>query len=180
MFHLLRRQMKRNYRKPLVVMSPKGLLRSPLAASPLSDMAGSIRFRPVLDSETNEPSARRVILCSGKHYYTLSERLTAAPDPDIALVRVEELSPFPYRQLAGVLGKYTNAHLVWAQEEPRNQGAWSYVRPRIEEVLGGMGRQARVRYAGRKEGATVAVAVGEWHKREVEEIVRDALGDSAR
>lgn len=175
LFHLLRRQMLRNYRKPLVIISPKGLLRSPAAASPLSDMEEGTQFQPVLDSHVEPSHAKRLIFCSGKHYYTLSERLAKDGNTSATLVRIEELSPFPYNETRQVLEKYKDAEVVWAQEEPRNQAAWPHVRPRLEDLLKDLGRDAQIRYAGRKEAATVAVAVGEWHKKEVEDIINQAL-----
>ncbi|WRT65523.1 oxoglutarate dehydrogenase (succinyl-transferring), E1 component [Kwoniella shivajii] len=175
MFHILRRQMKRNYRKPLIVASPKGLLRSPLAASSLSEMTPGNTFQPIIEGPTNS-SADRVVLCTGKHYYTLLEHVTKTDKmSSVNMVRVEELSPFPYSELENTLSKYKNKEIVWAQEEPSNQGAWSYVKPRLEGILEKVGYEGTIRYAGRKVGATTAVAVGEWHKREVEEIVKAAL-----
>ncbi|ORX36355.1 Thiamin diphosphate-binding protein [Kockovaella imperatae] len=175
LFHLLRRQMLRNYRKPLIIASPKGLLRSPVAASPLSDMGPSTSFQFVLDSSTNSKDAKTLVLCSGKHYYTLSEALGTGAE-SIALVRVEELSPFPRQAIKSILDKYTQAKkIVWAQEEPENQGPWPFVRSRLEDVLRDSGRDSRVEYVGRKSCPTVAVAVGEWHKREAQEIVQGVL-----
>lgn len=144
------------------------------AASTLESMEEGTSFQPVLESEPNH-SATRVILCSGKHYYTLLDHFTKISAlGDISLVRVEELAPFPRVQLKEALSKYTQVKkVVWAQEEPENQGAWTYVQPRLDEILreldiGG----GRAVYAGRKTCPTVAVAVGAWHKREVEEIAR--------
>ena len=148
-----------------------------LAASLLSDMAPGTRFRPVLE-ESSDPAAKRVILCSGKHYYPLSEHL-ATPEAnitqDIAIIRIEELSPFPYRELTRALSKYNDPQIVWAQEEPENQGAWTYVRPRLEGILHGLGKRDRVVYAGRKSSAAVATGVGGWHKAEVAELLRLAV-----
>ncbi|WVR03985.1 oxoglutarate dehydrogenase (succinyl-transferring), E1 component [Kwoniella sp. DSM 27419] len=158
MFHLLRRQMLRNYRRPLIIASPKGLLRSP----------------PIIEGPASA-SGSPVILCSGKHYYTLFEHLSKADKLSSAtLIRLEELSPFPYAELEASLGKLSvgdGRQVIWAQEEPENQGAWTYVKPRLEEVLSKVNYEGKVKYAGRKSGATTAVAVGEWHKKEVEEIV---------
>jgi probable 2-oxoglutarate dehydrogenase E1 component DHKTD1 len=143
-------------------------------------------FQPVLECEHNpSPSATtRLILCSGKHYYTLLDHLSQSQNESLractSLIRIEELSPFPRAQLRDILGKYikNDVKVIWAQEEPENQGAWTFVKPRIEEVLrdsasGGTGIE--VGYAGRKSGATVATAVGDWHKRELKEIVDDAF-----
>lgn len=94
---------------------------------------------------------------------------------EVALVRVEELSPFPRKDLKEVLEKYDNAHIVWAQEEPETQGPWTYVRPRVEDLLRGLGRETFIRYAGRRTAATVATGVGAWHKAEVAEILKYAL-----
>jgi len=166
--------MLRNYRKPLIVASPKGLLRSPAAASALSDMAPGTGFQPVIDLNTNPSNPDRLILCSGKHYYTLAEALAKRP-ANVALVRIEELSPFPYKALEIVLGRCPNAAVTWAQEEPENQGAWTFIRPRIEETIRALGRKEAVSYRGRKSCATVATGVSSWHKREVEDIIREAL-----
>lgn len=137
-------------------------------------MAEGTSFQPVLDTDPN-PAAERIILCSGKHYYTLLEHFTKLEASDnVSLVRVEELSPFPRKQLKETLAKYTKADkVIWAQEEPENQGAWTYVQPRVDEVLRDLGiRGGRAIYAGRKTCPTVAVAVGDWHKKEVEELAR--------
>lgn len=116
-----------------------------------------------------------MVLCSGKHYYTLAEAIGKNDIKDIAVVRVEELSPFPYEELEDVISAYgPTIPVVWAQEEPGNQGAWTYVRPRIDSVLSSMGAMP-VQYAGRKAAATTAVGVGAWHKAEAAEIVRAAL-----
>ena len=170
LYHLLRRQMVRNYRKPLIVASPKGLLRSPAAASPIEEMGPNTSFRSVLDDPIRPAPPSRVILVSGKHYYTLAD---ANGRDDAALVRIEELSPFPREELAKVLSRY-DAPVVWAQEEPENQGAWTYVRPRINEVLKGLNRD-EVAYRGRSTCPTTAVGVGAWHKAEAEQIVRAAF-----
>jgi probable 2-oxoglutarate dehydrogenase E1 component DHKTD1 len=137
-------------------------------------MAPGTTFQPILDIESNPPHPERLVLCSGKHYYTLAEALGKQP-ADVALVRIEELSPFPRKELEEVLDKYSSADIVWAQEEPENQGAWPFVRPRIEETLRSMSRSDMVLYRGRESCATVATGVSSWHKREAEEIVRQAL-----
>ena len=139
-------------------------------------MSSSTSFQPVLDSPTNSPEAKTLVFCSGKHYYTLSEALSSASISSIALVRLEELSPFPRQAFLAMLEKYTQAEkVVWAQEEPENQGPYSYVRPRLESILRDTGRTGELLYVGRKSCPTVAVAVGEWHKRETEEIVKGVL-----
>ncbi|KDN44708.1 dehydrogenase E1 and transketolase domain-containing protein 1 [Tilletiaria anomala UBC 951] len=193
-FHALRRQMKRNYRKPLIIAAPKGLLRSPHAASTLQDFAPGTRFQSVLDDPRFSADASQVekmVLCSGKHYYTLVEQRAAMKlDEHVALVRLEELSPFPFEQLRSVLGRYkhlfaaasevgSNAsgpHIVWAQEEPRNQGAWVHVSLRLQALLDEVGASGlRLAYRGRKECAVPAVGVSKWHKKEVEEMMADVF-----
>lgn len=174
LYHLLRRQIVRNYRKPLIIASPKGLLRAPIAASPLSAMGEGTRFAPVI-ADPVEGMASRVIICSGKHYYTLLEAARAKEMDDVAFIRVEELSPFPTTQLADALSQHPpSTPVIWAQEEPANQGAWGFVRPRIDAILEERGSTPAT-YAGRKACATTATGVGAWHKREMEEIVHDAL-----
>lgn len=140
-------------------------------------MGPGTSFQPVLDTDPNY-SAKRAILCSGKHYYTLLDHFTKTSAlSQVSLIRVEELSPFPRTQLREVLGKYKEVEkVVWAQEEPENQGAWGYVQPRLDEILRdlaastGNGKEMRTIYAGRKTCGTVATAIGAWHKKEVEQI----------
>jgi probable 2-oxoglutarate dehydrogenase E1 component DHKTD1 len=144
------------------------------AASELDTMTPGTSFQPILDTDPNH-AATRVVLCSGKHYYTLLEHLTKVGALDkVSLIRVEELSPFPRKQLGEVLAKYSKADkIIWAQEEPENQGAWPYVQSRIDGVLRKLDLGVKwTTYAGRKSCPTVAVAVGAWHKKEVEEIAR--------
>ncbi|KII87937.1 hypothetical protein PLICRDRAFT_92812 [Plicaturopsis crispa FD-325 SS-3] len=180
-FHLLRRQMRRNYRKPLVVAAPKGLLRLPAASSSLADMNPGTRFQPVLDDphlSLPKEEVQRVLLLTGKLFYELAKHrssLPPSPSPsNIALIRIEELSPFPFRALADVLKQYKGAMEVWwAQEEPRNQGAWGHVRERVgavvEEALGR--RRVGVEYKGRREDAVPAPGIGEVYRRQQEEVV---------
>lgn len=138
-------------------------------------MAPGTSFRPVLDLETNPHTPDRLILCSGKHFYTLQEALSARSSANVALVRIEELSPFPREEIKRIFEKYSNAEVVWAQEEPENQGAWTHLRPRLEDCMREVGMDERVAYRGRKSRATVAVGVGAWHKQEVKEIAEQAF-----
>lgn len=136
-------------------------------------MGEGTRFRPVIADQVD--SASKVLLCTGKHYYTLREALDKEEVTDVALVRIEELSPFPYEELEDALSQYPpSSPVVWAQEEPENQGAWNYIRPRVDKLLSDRGSEM-VGYAGRRGGATTAVGVGAWHKKEAEEIVAAAL-----
>ncbi|KAK1228005.1 hypothetical protein PQX77_008968 [Marasmius sp. AFHP31] len=178
-FHLLRRQMKRNYRKPLIVAAPKGLLRLSAAASSLSDLESGTKFQPVLDDPMgNHGTAKRVVVLSGKIYYDLvKERQTRKADNDVAFVRLEELAPFPFHALEKVLRKYTNApEFVYLQEEPRNQGAWPHVQERLAEVLKVVGDgSGRVEYRGRKESALPAPGIGKLYKQQQESVIRSAF-----
>ncbi|KAL5522783.1 hypothetical protein ACEPAG_8801 [Sanghuangporus baumii] len=181
-FHLLRRQMKRNYRRPLIVAAPKGLLRLPAAGSSLTDLEPHNRFRAVIDdSAVNDPaSVKRVIILSGKIFYELvKERATLGlhDSNKLAFIRIEELSPFPYRLLASVLRRYPNAQEWWfVQEEPRNQGPWPHVSFRLEEVRKSIGAHTKViRYIGRKEDAVPAAGVGKVFKRQQTTILRETF-----
>jgi len=179
-FHALRRQLKRNFRKPLIIMTPKSLLRHKLAVSSLSDMAEGSKFRFVLP-ETDElappPAVRRVVLCSGKIYYDLLQGRRDAGVQDVAIVRVEQLYPFPRMGLARALSNYPKAEIVWCQEEPENMGSWWYIERRIERVLNEIGRHGtRPRYLGRVEAASPATGHHKTHLLEQERIVREAIG----
>jgi 2-oxoglutarate dehydrogenase E1 component len=182
-FHLLRRQMKRDFRKPLILMSPKSLLRHPLAVSALEDLAGG-SFRPVIDSiqasQEQEPGAggngrgaRRLILCSGKVFYDLWERRQELQAEDIAIVRLEQLYPFPGDVLAGVLERYRNVQeLLWAQEEPENRGALRYVREQFLKAL----PDRRLEFVSRRASASPAVGSHRKHIAEQRRLVDEALG----
>ncbi|MGA1394202.1 MAG: hypothetical protein ACO38W_13705, partial [Phycisphaerales bacterium] len=131
-FHLYRRQMLQPFRKPLIIMSPKSMLRLPAAASPVREFLEG-RFEPVLDDPRgDDPSAvKRVLLCCGKIYHELDAAREQRPDSAVAIVRIEQLNPFPGEQLQSILDRFPNAErTIWVQEEPKNQGAWSFVAPR--------------------------------------------------
>ncbi|XP_047531885.1 probable 2-oxoglutarate dehydrogenase E1 component DHKTD1 homolog, mitochondrial [Vanessa atalanta] len=171
-FHLLRRQVVRNYRKPLVVVAPKILLRLTDAVSPLSEFAPGTHFKPVIgDSIANPLNVKRVVLVSGKHYYELNKERVKAKIDDVAIIRVESLSPFPLQALQTELAKYSNARkFIWSQEEHRNMGAWTFIKPRFENLLG-----KKLIYAGRSEAATPAVGTSKLHRAEVEHVLREPL-----
>lgn len=168
-FHLLRRQMVRNFRKPLVVMAPKMLLRYPACVSTLADMAPGTSFQSVLgDASVKNPSGvKKVIFVCGKHFYALAKERETKNLKDVAIVRLEEICPFPAARLQEELRKYPNAtEFIWSQEEQRNSGAWTFVAPRFENVVG-----VRLKYVGRPPLATPAIAIGERHKAEAEEVI---------
>ena len=178
-FHALRRQINRGFRKPLVIMTPKSLLRHKKAVSTLDEFGPGTSFNRVLP-ETGELVARtkvkRVVLCSGKVYYDL---LAARDDMNIgnvALVRMEQLYPFPSVSLAKELKKYPNAEVVWCQEEPRNMGAWAYLDRRLEELLGNVDiKVERPNYVGRSEAASPATGSFGKHTKEQQALVEEAL-----
>ncbi|HET9016131.1 MAG TPA: 2-oxoglutarate dehydrogenase E1 component [Thermomicrobiaceae bacterium] len=176
-FHLLRKQagLLRGAPRPLVVMTPKSLLRHPLAGSPLESLAEG-HFSPVLDdAEAAERRAEvgRVVLCSGKVYVDLVGSEARAATPQVAIVRIEQLYPFPADDLRAVVESYPNAReLVWLQEEPENMGAWRFLRPRLEQVLG---PDQQLRYVGRPERASPAEGLHELHEIEQSRIVREAF-----
>ena len=178
-FHALRRQLKRNFRKPLVLMTPKSLLRHKLAVSGLREFTAGSHFQTVIgeiDPIAPPDRVKRVVLCSGKVYYDLlAERRELGID-DVAIVRVEQLYPFPVLSLPKVLGQYVNAQVAWCQEEPENMGAWSFVDRRLERVLGGLDIAAkRPVYVGRPEAASPATGLAKTHAAEQAALVRTAL-----
>ncbi|OZA94238.1 MAG: hypothetical protein B7X57_02215 [Erythrobacter sp. 34-65-8] len=183
-FHLLRRQMVRMFRKPLVIMTPKSLLRHPMAKSSASEFMGDHHFMRI-KSDTKDiadDKVRRLVLCSGKVAYDLIEKRDAEKIDDVSIVRIEQLYPFPGEPLALRLSRM--AHLedvVWCQEEPRNNGAWFFVEPLIEEALAAAGAQVeRARYAGRTASASPATGLASRHASEQAALIAHALGTSVR
>jgi 2-oxoglutarate dehydrogenase E1 component len=174
MYHMLRRQMVRPLRKPLIVMTPKSLLRHKLAVTPLEDLARG-RFRTVLDEVDDlDPAAvKRIVFCSGKVYFDLLEQRRADGITHVALVRLEQLYPFPADEYQEVLDRYPNAReIVWCQEEPQNQGAWYQIRHRLQEPLSS---RDLVFYAGRAGAAAPAAGIYQVHVEQQQRLVRAAL-----
>jgi 2-oxoglutarate dehydrogenase E1 component len=174
LFHALRRQIHRAFRKPLLVLSPKSLLRYAPSFSPLAELAEGA-FRPVLDDpRAPAPEAvRRVIVCAGKIFYGLDAALVESRRVDVALVRLEQVYPFPSSELAAALARYPQtAEVLWVQEEPANQGAWSFVRPLISPLLG---PELRFGYIGRQEAASPATGLYRIHQAEERAILEQAL-----
>jgi 2-oxoglutarate dehydrogenase E1 component len=175
-FHALRRQLKRNFRKPLVIFTPKSLLRHKLAVSRLEEMSEGTAFRfviPEIDAIATPDAVRRVVLCSGKVYYDLLAERREKGISDVAILRLEQLYPFPEKTLTRELAPYRNAELVWCQEEPENAGAWTFVDRRLEKALGG-GR--RPRYVGREAAASPATGSARAHAAQQAALVAEALG----
>ncbi|MBU6448800.1 MAG: 2-oxoglutarate dehydrogenase E1 component [Rhodospirillales bacterium] len=178
-FHALRRQMKRNFRKPLVLMTPKSLLRHKLAVSPLSDFAEGTCFKFVLpetDGLVAAEEVKRVVLCSGKVYYDLLAERRERGIMDVAIIRLEQLYPFPAKALKAAIEGYKNAEIVWCQEEPENNGAWFFVDRRIETVLNCLNNKAtRPRYVGRVAMASPAPGLAKVHLAGQAALVNEAL-----
>lgn len=178
-FHALRLQIVSKDRKPLVVMSPKSLLRHKLAVSKIDEFS-KVNFRALIaESEklVSNDKIKRVVLCSGKVYYDLLETRQANKINDIALIRLEQLYPFATKELTQELKKYSNAEIYWCQEEPKNMGAWHFVDDYIEEVLLQIKHKStRAKYAGRIASASPATGYGSYHSREQKQLISQALG----
>jgi 2-oxoglutarate dehydrogenase E1 component len=178
-FHLLRRQIRRNYRKPLVVMSPKSLLRHKLCVSKLADMGPGSRFLRVIpetEAIARPDKVRRIVFCSGKVYYDLIEARTREGIDDVAVVRVEQLYPWPRQRILEQISRYPNAEVFWCQEEPANMGSWLFVLPRFIYILQELKRDRWLpTFAGRKAAASPATGLFKSHLEEQSRLVQQAL-----
>ena len=177
MFHILRRQALRSYRKPLIIFMSKRLLRFKDSMSPLENFLEGTTFRPVISDtvqRADNKSVQRVIMCAGQVYYDLAKaREDAGLQDKVAIIRTEQLYPFPYAEAEAELAKFPNAtEILWAQEEPKNQGAWYQTRHRLE-ALAKDGQ--KVRFAGRPASASPAVGYASKHKAQLEQLLADAL-----
>jgi 2-oxoglutarate dehydrogenase E1 component len=170
-FHILRRQMKAPYRKPLVIMTPKSLLRLPQAVSSLEDLESG-RYDPVLDDPDPVDAVRTVIICSGKIFYQLAARRDAIKKKHTAIIRLEQFYPFPKTQLEATLKKYSRAKTwLWVQEEPENMGGWQFIGPRLERLTG-----RAFQYVGRRPASSPASGFPAIYRKEQEAISREAIG----
>ncbi|XP_037921992.1 probable 2-oxoglutarate dehydrogenase E1 component DHKTD1 homolog, mitochondrial [Hermetia illucens] len=169
-YHALRRQILRNFRKPLIVVAPKVLLRLSDATSSHDDLAPGTHFKNVIgDDIANVQDVRKVIFCSGKHYYNLNSERLANRITDVAIIRLESLAPFPIKEIQTEIAKYKNCRkFIWSQEEARNMGAWSFVRPRFEYLTG-----KAIIYSGREEAPTAATGIGKVHRIEAEQVAKE-------
>ena len=183
-FHVLRRQMLRPFRKPLVIMTPKSLLRHPMAKSSAQYFQGDSHFMRILSDKTEieDKKVKRLVLCSGKVAYDLMEKRDEEGIDDVSIVRIEQLYPFPGEPLAVRLKRMTNLEeVVWCQEEPKNNGAWFFVESRIEDALTASGHKGmRPSYAGREPGASPATGFAARHQAQQQALVSVALGLSTR
>ncbi len=172
-FHVLRRQVRRDFRKPLIVMTPKSLLRNPVAVSPVEQLVTG-RFHDVLDDAAADPEkVRRVLVCSGKVYYDLLKSRDAAPHArEVAIVRLEQFYPWPADAMKAALSRYRGAReWVWVQEESQNMGGWTFAAPRLQELMG-----VQFQYVGRDASASPATGLHHIHDREQAELVEAAIG----
>ena len=186
-FHALRRQMHRPFRKPLIVLTPKSLLRHKKCVSFLTDMGPSNSFHRVLRDQAEvvpgatsielvpDDQIKRVVLCTGKVYFDLMEEREKRGEKRIQILRIEQLYPFPENVLAQELNRFPKADLVWCQEEPKNQGAWNFIKPRIEETVAKLGGKASPRYVGRPEYASTAAGLMKQHLAELAAFLNEAL-----
>ena len=187
-FHILRRQLHRKFRKPLILMTPKSLLRHKRVLSRLDELGPDTTFHRILwdDAQLDgyskiklKPDAdvKRVVLCSGKVYFDLFEKREETGNDDVYILRVEQLYPVPARALIAELSRFKNAEIVWCQEEPKNMGGWSFIAPNIEWVLAHTGSTFKAaRYAGRAASASTATGLLSQHVKEQSALVADALG----
>ena len=185
-FHILRRQLHRDFRKPLVLMTPKSLLRHKLAVSNAEDFTTGSSFHRLMwddaqkgNSDTSlvkDDKIKRVVMCSGKVYYDLLEERDARGIDDIYLLRVEQFYPFPAQSAVQELERFKDAEVIWCQEEPKNQGAWTFIEPNIEWVLGKIdARHTRPKFVGRAASASPATGLASTHKKQQAALVNDAL-----
>lgn len=177
-FHVLRRQLHRPYRKPLIVLTPKSLLRHKRVVSELKAFELGSHFLPIIPDDLPPDSIKRMILCSGKVYYDLLEAREAKEIQDVGIVRLEELYPFPHEALVELLKAYRGVEIIWCQEEPKNMGAWIFLDRRLEAVA----REAfsdeskAVLYVGRAEAASPATGLLTRHLFEQAQLIDQALG----
>jgi 2-oxoglutarate dehydrogenase E1 component len=187
-FHILRRQIHRDFRKPLILMTPKSLLRHKKAVSSLSEMADGSSFHRVLHDDAQsrpeisgieivpDDKIRRVVLCSGKVYYDLLDGREKRKINDVYLMRLEQFYPWPMKSMITELGRFKNADLVWCQEEPKNMGGWTFVDPWLELTLDRTEMKVkRARYAGRPASASTAAGLMSRHLKELETFLEDAF-----
>ncbi|KAI5958364.1 KGD1 [Candida theae] len=178
-FHLLRRQMHRQFRKPLILFFSKSLLRHPLARSNLSDFTGDSQFQWIIQDVLGDKSeVKRLVLCTGQIHAAMHKRREQTKDNSTAFIKIEQLNPFPFAQLRDALNEYPNIEdLVWAQEEPLNMGAWSFVEPRVDVVLEKTDKHAglKLRYAGRDPSASIAAGTKAKHLAEEEEVLNEVF-----
>mmetsp|Transcript_10658 Transcript_10658/g.16169 ORF Transcript_10658/g.16169 Transcript_10658/m.16169 type:complete len:1087 (+) Transcript_10658:165-3425(+) len=182
-FHALRRQVHRDFRKPMIVVSPKNLLRLKHCTSTLEDMGPGSRFIRVYDEQDvaiseNADNVKTLVLCTGQIYYELLSEREDRGKTDVAIVRLEQIAPFAFDRVAEITKKYPNAEIVWAQQEPKNMGAYSYIHPRVETATRETnGEEKRPRYVGRQVSSAPATGMSKVHKKEFDDIMTGVFGE---
>lgn len=179
-FHVLRSQMRRPFRKPLVVVAPKKLLKLRAAGSDIEEFGEGLRFKKVIGdtSKTLVPAdkVRKVIFCSGQVFYDLENHREKNNIKDVAIVRVEQLAPFPFHNIEQETSSYKNARFMWVQEEPKNQGPFDFVRVRLNNWLEKRGgKQVYIDYSGRSISASTATGYGKQHNAELAQLLEGAF-----
>ena len=179
-FHALRRQQYRDFRKPLIVVSTKALLRHKLATSNIEDFVTGTQFQNTYDETYPQElvaasDIKKIVFCSGKFYYELLEERRNNDIKDVVLLRIEQLSPFPFDHIAKYIKKYNNAHVVWCQEEPKNQGAWNYVKDRINNCIQSSGQNKVIKYYGRPTMASTAEGYNQRHIIQQNKIIKNVF-----
>jgi len=172
-FHILRRQIALPFRKPLIMMTPKSLLRHPEARSSFDDMAPGTSFQRIITDPLGQSNCKKIVFCCGKVYYDLKKaRSERSLDSNVAIVRVEQVAPFPYDVILEESNKHPDAEFVWAQEEHKNQGCWTYVEPRFRALF----PNKHIRYAGRVVAASPATGSKHQHYKEQAQLYEDTFG----
>jgi len=181
-FHVLRRQIHRDFRKPLIVISPKNLLRHKRCVSNIEDMGPGSQFKRVIGEtdeaiSNNAENVKSLVFCTGQIYYELLSEREGRGAQDVAIVRLEQIAPFAFDKVAEECAKYPNAEIVWAQQEPKNMGAYSYVAPRVETTTRELNKnEKKARYVGRPVSAAPATGMGKVHQKEYEDILTGVFG----
>ena len=178
-FHVLRTHMRMPFRKPLVVIAPKKLLRFKGACSDIEDFGEGTRFQPIIGDKMKNLKApeqvKKVVLCSGQVYFDLEAQREKDQRTDVAILRVESLCPFPFKEIISELKQYKNATVTWAQEEPKNAGSWLYVEPRLRNIREFLKQDEDIAYAGRPIMAATAVGFTKTHNDQLSELIKDAF-----
>ena len=178
-FHILRRQLLRDFRKPLVMMTPKSTLRHKKNISSIDDFINGSSFHRILTdnlSARQYKETKRLVLCSGKIYFELQDHIDATNIKNVNIIRIEQLYPFPYKTLEEEIKKFPDCEIVWCQEEPKNMGAWGFIRSRIEDVLKNIrSHQSYIPFIGRKAAASPATGVFDRHLVNQKNIIRLAI-----
>jgi 2-oxoglutarate dehydrogenase E1 component len=174
-FHVLRRQIYRDYRKPLIIMTPKSLLRHKLALSSLAEFDEGTKFQPVIPETMKISEAKRVVLCSGKVYYDLLEYRENNKINNVAIIRLEQFYPWPKEELQFILQKYKNAEIIWCQEEPENMGAWRFIQPLIDNLMIELKINRKIKYAGRGAYASTSEGYSSTHRSGQEILIKEAI-----